>query len=74
MRKEIGVDKDAHWYGVINLKTGRKIKNCIMADDEKGIYWQEKIVRRKGFLPRIKLIQKTGNIKLVKNTEGSLDD
>jgi len=45
-----------------------------MADDEKGIYWQEKIVRRKGFLPRIKLIQKTGNIKLVKNTEGSLDD
>lgn len=38
MRKEIGVDDDAHTYQVFDLDTGEEIKDCFMADDETGEY------------------------------------
>lgn len=38
MRKQIGVDKDAKYFGVIDLETGERIPRCFMADDETGEY------------------------------------
>jgi len=38
MKKRIGVDENARWYKVIDLDTGKEIKNCIAADDETGEY------------------------------------
>jgi len=40
MRKEIGIDDDAIFYDIELVETGVKLRDCVMADDVKGIYKQ----------------------------------
>ena len=38
MRKQVGVDPDAHWWKVMDIDTGEFIDKCFFADDETGEY------------------------------------
>lgn len=80
MKIGIEITPNACFYKVISLDNGKEIKNCIYADDEKGMY----IIYATDKSGTIKFetvdgekqpteIQKFGNIKIIPPTDKNYD-